>query len=78
MKLYVELRGEYVIIFFFNPIAYCFYKAKDISAPSQCMICLLVHLVVDLRPAAVTTTKKMNELINNTPECATEDTRNKK
>jgi hypothetical protein len=35
-----------------------------------------VHLVVDLRPATVTTTKKNNKLINNKPGCATEDTHN--
>jgi hypothetical protein len=29
----VELRGEYVNTFFFNPIACFLYKAKDLSAP---------------------------------------------
>jgi hypothetical protein len=29
----VELRGEYVNTFFFNPVACFLYKAKDLSAP---------------------------------------------
>jgi hypothetical protein len=35
-----------------------------------------VHLVIDLQPMGLATTKKNNKLINNKPGCATEDTHN--